>query len=129
MNFDAEPTFTHPNRTAKKPKKHPERDLQIECINWFRNHYKNALIFSIPNEFARKEMEAAKPMGLLKGASDIIIVINGKVLFIEFKSDTGTLTREQKTFQHKVEQNGFNYFIIRDITTFKNVIIGNYQSL
>lgn len=125
MNFDCEPSFTHPNRTAKKPKKHPERDLQVECVNWFKNHYPNAILFSVPNEFARKNMTEARQMGLLKGAADIIVVINGKILFIEFKSDVGKQSIEQKTFQHKVEQNGFTYYLIRDLTTFKDVIIGN----
>lgn len=122
MNFDCEPSFTHPNRTAKKPKKHPERDLQVECVNWFRSNYRNCLIWSTPNEAAATRATLFRQLGMLKGVSDIVVAMPNRILFIEFKSDDGCQSREQKTFEQKITRLGFDYYVIRDFTTFKNVI-------
>ena len=123
------PLFKHPNRKLRKPKKHPERDLQEKCVYYVRKNHKNWLVFSVPNEFARSEAEEAKKMGMLKGVSDLIVVKPDQIFFIEFKSDIGTQTVEQKRFEAKVRKNGFNYYIIRDFNTFKNVVNGTCESL
>ena len=119
----------HPNRKLRKPKKHPERDLQEKCVYYVRKNHKNWLVFSVPNEFARGEAPEARRMGMLKGASDLIVVKPDQIFFIEFKSDIGTQTVEQKRFEAKVQKNGFNYYIIRDFNTFKNVVNGTCKSL
>ena len=116
------PLFTHPNRKLRKPKKHPERDLQCDCVYWFRKTHKNQLIFSCPNEFARSEAAAARKMGLLRGVSDIIVVMPNRVLFIEFKSADGSQSLDQKRFQQKIERMGYTYAVIRTIKEFKDLI-------
>ena len=116
------PITRHPNRKLRKPKKHPERDLQCECVYWFRKTHKNQLIFSCPNEFARAEAAAARKMGMLKGVSDIIVVMPDRVLFVEFKSETGTQSLDQKRFQQKIERMGYTYAVVRTIKDFKVLI-------
>lgn len=53
--------------------------------------------------------------GYTKGQPDLIVLINGKVLFIECKSDTGKQSPEQKIIQEKITQQGFEYVIFRDV--------------
>lgn len=122
MRVKRVPLTRHPNRKLRKPKKHPERDLQCECVYWFRKTYKNQLIFSCPNEFARAEAAAARKMGMLRGVSDIIVVMPERVLFIEFKSDSGTQSLDQKRFQKKIERMGYTYAVVRTIKEFKDLI-------
>lgn len=63
--------------------------------------------------------------GLIKGVSDTIIVLPGKVLFIEFKTDTGHQSDHQKEFQHTVTDMGHEYHIIRSLEQFKSLIESN----
>lgn len=53
--------------------------------------------------------------GYTKGQPDLIVLINGQVLFIECKSDTGRQSPEQKIVQEKITQQGFEYVIFRDV--------------
>lgn len=117
------PFLRHPNRKAKKPKGHPERELQIECVEWFRKKYRNSLIVQVPNEACFNRAKEFKKMGMLKGASDVYVVHRGQVLFVEFKADDGVQSREQRAFQHKVEALGFRYYIIKSLQDFKDVIV------
>lgn len=117
------PFLRHPNRHQKKQKGHPERELQIECVEWFRKMYKNSLIVQVPNEACYNRAKEFKATGMLKGASDVYIVHNGQVLFVEFKAEDGKQSREQRMFQRKVEALGFKYFIIKTLQDFKNVIV------
>lgn len=122
MRVKRVPITRHPNRKPKKPKQHPERDLQCECVYWFRKTHKNQLIFSCPNEFARAEAAAARKMGMLRGVSDIIVVMPDRVLFIEFKSADGSQSLDQKRFQQKIERMGYTYAVVRTIKDFKDLI-------
>ena len=73
-----------------------ESALQQQIFNWYNNNYclKNTvnrgMIFSIPNGGTRHIMEAMtlKATGLLKGASDLIVILpSKKLIFVESKVD------------------------------------------
>jgi hypothetical protein len=101
-----------------------EAKIQQECLMWFQNNigrYKNGIMFSVPNESSTSQQRMVN-LGLLKGVSDTIIILQGKVLFVEFKAEKGTQSEFQKEFQNKVELLGFKYFIIRNLDEFKNII-------
>jgi hypothetical protein len=72
---------------------------------YYRNHYQrlyvNCLIFSIPNGGLRDKRTAMlmKSTGLLSGASDLIVIHFGVVLFVELKTETGIQSAEQKAFE------------------------------
>lgn len=59
---------------------------------------------------------------MLRGASDIVCVLKDRVIFIEFKSEDGTQSREQRIFQQKLERMGYEYYIIKDFISFKNAV-------
>ena len=107
-----------------------EAKIQQEMVVWFRNNYQRldkGIIFSVPNERAGGYM-AMKDLlltGLLSGVSDLIVVLKGKVLFIEVKNATGKQSPNQIKFQKQVENLGFNYYLVRDLESFKNIILKN----
>lgn len=104
-----------------------ENNLQAEIYKWFHNNYclKNmndrGLIFSIPNGGTRNIREAMtfKATGLLKGASDLIVIFpNGKLCFIELKIAKGIQSAEQKDFEERVSKAGYEYHLIRSLEEF-----------
>src|SRR5690554_5474431 len=112
-----------------------ENKIQSECVKWFTNNYclkhhnPQCQIFSVPNEaiqkMAWKQISSFKAMGLKSGVSDVIVLIPGKVLFIEFKTEKGTQTPKQRDFQQAVETLGFDYHICRSLDQFKKIIKKN----
>jgi len=109
-----------------------EAAIQQQICVFFRNNYQRkgvdkGLIFSVPNERAGGYM-AMKDLlltGLLSGVSDLIVILQGKVLFIEVKNATGKQSPNQIKFQKQVENLGFNYYLVRDLESFKNIILKN----
>ena len=79
------------------------------------------MIFSIPNGGTRHIMEAMtlKATGLLKGASDLIVILpNGKLMFVELKQPKGIQSIDQKDFENRVKILGFEYHIIKSLDEF-----------
>ena len=111
-----------------------ENNLQAEIYKWFNNtyclkhHTNRAIIFSIPNGGTRNIREAMtfKATGLLKGASDLVVIFpNGKLCFVELKTDKGVQSTEQKDFECRVSSLGFEYHLIRSLEDFKLLTLKN----
>ncbi len=104
-----------------------EAEIQQKCIIHFRNKYcrkgldPRYAIFSVPNEAGYKNKQFVST-GLLPGVSDVIAVLPGKVLFLEFKTATGRQSEKQKDFEEIVTNLGHDYFIIRSFEDFICVI-------
>lgn len=101
--------------------------LQQKCIIWFKNNYQmhgKGLIFSVPNGGSRNPIEAKKlkATGTMAGVSDLIVLLPQKTLFIELKTETGVQSAEQKNFELKVANLGFEYKIIRNEKEFQQYI-------
>ena len=56
------------------------------------------------------------------GAPDIIIVIDGKFIGLEFKTYRGKQSEDQKNFQRRLEGAGGWYFIIRSMVDLEKVL-------
>lgn len=108
-----------------------ESKIQQECVVWFRNNLQRkgvdkGIVFSVPNE--RKSYMEIKDLlltGLLSGVSDLIVVLQGKVIFIELKNAKGKQSDKQKIFQKQVENLGHEYWLIRTFEEFKKIIENN----
>ena len=105
-----------------------ESKIQQQIVEYFNNtyclkhHNPRGLIFSIPNGGTRNKLEAItlKATGLLAGVSDLIVILpNGKLIFVEIKTDTGKMSEKQIDFQQRVEALGFEYLLIRSLDEFK----------
>lgn len=111
--------------------KHSEDRIQQESIAWFRNtfclahHEPRYLMYSIPND-GKDVMEQMrkKATGMLPGASDTVIDFGFTVVYCEFKDDRGTQKEAQKKFQQRVEALGREYWLVRDLETFKSKVYG-----
>ena len=109
-----------------------EERIQQECYNWFWNTYPNlrGLLFHVPNGGARSIQEGKmfKKIGVVAGVSDLIFLYKGNAYLFELKNEIGRQSEKQLAWQSKVTQQGFYYYIIRDLEKFKkeiNLIIKN----
>lgn len=105
-----------------------ESKIQQSIFLWYHNQYclkgdKRHIIFSVPNESKSKsETLQKKRMGLISGVSDMIVVRDNEVLFIEVKTSKGVQSERQKVFQKSVENLGFKYYLVRSLEDFKKII-------
>jgi hypothetical protein len=105
-----------------------EAALQSSCVKWYDLQYatEKLRLFSIPNEGQRNPVNGArmKAMGRRKGAPDLVFMIeHGQVVFIEFKTEKGRQSPEQKAFQQQADKQFIKYHIIRSFEQFKELIV------
>lgn len=95
--------------------KKEEHYLQCNIVKLLR--MKGILVFSIPNGSLRHLYVAKqlKAEGVLAGCSDLIIVLQNKVVFVELKTNKGKQQESQKIFQKRVEELGHQYLIWRSL--------------
>lgn len=122
--------------------------IQNQCINHILSEYtpKQVICYSVPNELGSNLVSGIlaenkgkgktmlykvlsrvlgkfKLMGMRKGVADVHLCFpNGKLVYIEFKTATGTQRPEQKTFQNQVEALGFKYYIVKSLEEFKSIV-------
>ena len=60
-------------------------------------------------------MMRLKTMGLRSGASDLVVVLPGRVMFVEVKTPTGKQSPAQVKFQQTVEALGHEYIVVRSV--------------
>ena len=114
----------------KRKNKHEESDMQQRCVAWFRFQYKRELLFAVPNGgkspgTAKERAIAGKRLekeGVLAGVSDLILVCDGSVTFLEAKTEDGTQSDEQRLFQAMAEAMGWPYFIFRSLEEFQRIV-------
>lgn len=58
----------------------------------------------------------------MAGASDLVVVLPGHVVFIEVKDENGRQSDKQKNFMQQVKLLGFHYYVVRSLAEFKQVI-------
>lgn len=113
--------------------KHEEDNLQISCVEWFRLQYPKKIVLAIPNGGRRNMIEAVrlKKMGVLAGVSDLFIPEPSSKfhgLWIELKSKTGRLTDYQETFISAMEDRGYQAKVIRDFSSFCQLVINYFKN-
>ncbi len=57
--------------------------------------------------------------GMLPGASDMIVIFPNTVVFVEVKTDIGRQSDVQKEFERRVNDLGFDYWLVRSLEEFK----------
>lgn len=123
-----------------------EKSLQISCVEYFRLQYPKIWIgnFSTDTKYGgtptQRKMQGAikNKMGYSKGLPDLVILQPSGMfhaLFIEFKTDKGRQSTEQKEFEKYCLDNNYLYVVVRSLEQFimfvKNYFNGkdvkNYQ--
>ena len=120
MKYDEFKAMMAKEKIRRKPR-HLESAIQQQCVMWFKLAYPRYLCFSVPNGGSRNALEAAnlKKEGALAGVSDLIIVAQGAVLFVEMKTAKGRQQASQIAFQETVERLGHSYKVCRSLTDFQ----------
>ena len=106
-----------------------ERQIQIECVSWFRMRYPECagVFMAIPNGSARNPWTAKnlKDEGVLSGAPDLLLLVprHGFAgLCIEMKKPGGKVSESQKAFKKTVERFKYKYVVCYSVDEFKAVM-------
>ena len=102
-----------------KPRKkaaHPEAALQKKIVQFLLMN--DAFFFSIPNESKRSVVMGAhmKQMGLIPGAADLAVVVDGKIHFLEVKAADGVQSASQRDFQARCVMLNIPYACVNSLT-------------
>jgi hypothetical protein len=110
--------------------KHPESDLQADCIKWFRYQYPalKMLLFAVPNGSKRTKSQQAilKKEGAISGVSDLILLVPNRefnCLCLEAKIKPNIQSESQKDFEKAVTNFGNCYKIFYTFEEFRSIII------
>ena len=106
-----------------------EDNLQIACIAWFKYQYPKIIITSFPAGyvFAGNLQQRARTgkrmndMGYRKGMPDLFIVKAAKNyhgLFIELKTEKGTISKDQKETIRQLRELSYEVAICRNLESF-----------
>ena len=103
-----------------------ELQMQSKCIEWFWNTYRfttnKRMIHCNMNNSANKVLGAlARALGVVAGVSDLELITDGGVVFIELKLPGGKQSDEQIEFMNAVRERGQAYFIIYSFEEFKTL--------
>lgn len=100
----------------------PEADIQRQIVATLRlvlpvgsivHHSANEVRGG--GEAARKAQGIAQGMGVHAGFSDLIVIVQGRVLFLEVKTATGQLSEVQREFRDAVKRQGFAWSLVRSV--------------
>jgi hypothetical protein len=99
-----------------------EHIIQIQIVKYCKAN--NILVLSIPNAAKRTpaEIKYFKEEGFYSGASDLLVGINEKIIFVEVKDSKGIQSPKQIEFQKDIESHGFTYILVRSLEDFKKVV-------
>ena len=100
----------------------PEADLQRAVVRALRFALpRTAILHHCANEVTDAEPRGAKRqailvgMGVHAGFTDLMILCEGRVLFLELKSPKGRLRPNQETFRDAVIAQGFGWALVRSL--------------
>jgi hypothetical protein len=102
-----------------------ESKLQTDCYVWFHNTYpklRGLLCYNLNNSRNKIDGAKNKALGLIAGRSDMVLYRDGVATMIEFKIRDGVQSELQKEWQKIIEKENFEYYIIRDLDSFINLI-------
>lgn len=110
--------------------KHPEHDLQVACVRWFRLQYQelSLCLFAIPNGGTRRnarEGARLKAEGVTAGVADLELIIPSPPyhgLFIEMKVGRNTQSPAQRAFQERAISKGYRYEVCTSLEQFQTLI-------
>jgi hypothetical protein len=105
--------------------KKAEDRIQQEIVQWFNNTYpslRGLLCYNLNNSQNAIDGNRNKMKGLIAGRSDLVLYYCGEAYMIELKTLKGRQGDEQKAWQKLIESHGFEYFIIRDLKEFQQLV-------
>ena len=100
----------------------PEADLQRAVVHALRFALPcTAIIHHSANEVSERGPRGARRqailvgMGVHAGFADLMVLCDGRVLFLELKAPKGRLRPSQEAFRDAVEAQGFGWALVRSL--------------
>lgn len=94
---------------------HPEHEIQKAIVSLLK--IEHVFHFAVPNGEKRDVRVGArlKEEGVLPGVSDLVLILPGRVVFVEIKTAAGRLSPVQKAFREVVQGLGHPYVVWRSL--------------
>jgi len=112
-----------------------EKQLQAKMIMTFSQLYPNdkGLLFAVNNEAnSDKQAMTFKALGVVRGVSDLIYCLDGKLIGIEVKYSGRKHSRAHIMNQYqwgmRIQLSGGDYYIVSSLEAFLSVIEGNINN-
>jgi len=104
--------------------KFTEHNIQASCIKWFRWQHPNCLIFAVPNERKQSIIKGVrmKAIGLTAGVPDLVILIKGRMFFVEMKAPKGKLSENQKEIHKRLTELEYCVYTCYSLDEFIKVV-------
>lgn len=104
--------YSPPRKKAARPEARLQRTVVQHLL------LNNAFFMSIANEGKRSAImgHELKLMGMLPGAADLLIVVDGKAHFLELKSPDGIQSASQRDFQARCVMLNIPYKVVFSLT-------------
>lgn len=103
-----------------------EGRIQSECFQWFWNAYPDlrGLMYHVPNggKMSGARGNMLKAMGVISGIPDLEFHFWKRTFFLECKTPTGTVQKEQKAIHTILHEHGFRVFVFRSLEQFQEII-------
>jgi hypothetical protein len=99
--------------------------MQAEFFIWHHNTFPNERgLLHANNNNSENAIKGNQNMsiGVVAGVADMEYIVNGTVVFIEWKTMEGRQSEKQKKFQALVESQGFRYVVLRTLEEGKQLI-------
>ncbi|WP_287882849.1 MULTISPECIES: VRR-NUC domain-containing protein [Paracoccus] len=100
----------------------PEADLQRAVVHALRFALpRTAIIHHSANEVTEPGPRGARHqailvgMGVHAGFADLMVLCDGRILFLELKAPKGRLRPSQETFRDAVQAQGFGWALVRGL--------------
>jgi hypothetical protein len=103
-----------------------EDKIQQEIFTYYNNtyclkfHEPREIIFAVPNQNQQK----LTSIGVVAGVSDLILTVNGIIVFCEVKTETGKQQPRQIEFENRVKALDYAYIVVRNLEEFKTALSG-----
>jgi hypothetical protein len=101
-------------------RKTPEADAQRAIVAILRIVLpRGSIVHHSPNEVgfagarARNRQAILDGMGVFRGFSDLVVISDGRVMFLEVKSRAGRLSETQERFRDLVQAQGLPWALVR----------------
>lgn len=90
---------------------------------WNKRPELRGRVFAI-NQNSHNRIKGAlnRSLGVMPGVADMAYLIQGSIVWIEWKTETGRQSPEQKAFEQLVTRLGMRYYIVRSESEFLEVI-------
>jgi hypothetical protein len=102
-----------------------ESRIQQEIVIHFNNTYpelRGCLCYNNNNSVGGYRGKVNKFLGIIDGRSDLVLYYQKVATHIELKTEDGTQSKNQIEWQAFIESQGFDYYIVRSLKEFLELI-------